>query len=244
MLFIFVSIALAVMIPLGVILWLLGWPWFLGIVAGLVAGAVIVLPRLANPGAVVLRGIPMTAPDPVRHARLLNLVDGLSLTTGVVDPTLGVIDDRARNAITVADDSGVTMAVTQGLLDALDRLQLEGVIAELLIRAKDGDAEIATRAAALVIQFTTGPFAPFGSFVTSRVASVFDEDRDLLADQAAVGVTRYPPGLAAAFAELRSGSLEPSCASRPNAHLWLVPLPNALAATHPLELRIDVLEEI
>ncbi|MEZ5379828.1 MAG: hypothetical protein R2733_25260 [Acidimicrobiales bacterium] len=237
-------VALALAIPLVVLLLLLGWPWFIGIVVAIVVAAVLVFPTTKQPAANVLSAINGRPPNEMAHARLVNLVEGLSLSTGVVEPEVIVLDDAARNAMTVADPSGVTLVITQGLVEALDRMQLEGVVAELLVRAKDGDAELGTEVASLVDRCSSGVLKPFSSFVVGRSTALFDEDRDLLADQAAVGVTRYPPALASAFATLRSGSLQPSCATPSNAHLWLVPHPTALVPSHPLDLRIDVLEEI
>ncbi len=241
-------LALVLATPLVLILLLLGVPWFVGlavgIVAGLVVGSVIVLQQVKNPATQVLSTVSGRSPDPIAHARLINLVEGLSLSTGVVEPTVTVVDDHALNAMTVADPAGVTVVITQGLVASLDRMELEGVVAELLVRAKDGDAELATAVAALLERCSGGVFKPFESFVATRSKSLFDEDRDLLADQAAVGITRYPPGLASALATLKSGTVKPMAASPSNAHLWLVPPATALVPSHSLDLRIDVLEEI
>ncbi len=241
-------VALIIMIPIAIVLTVSGVPWFVGVPIGLLIGLAVAVPLVLSKtrGAAdsILASLAGQSPDPVAHARLINLVEGLSLSTGVVEPTVTVLAEQARNAMTVSDESGVTIVITQGLIDALDRMELEGVVAELLIRAKDGDADLATLVASLVTGFASGPLAPFSSFVAKRSTSLFDEDRDLLADQAAVGVTRYPPGLASAFVRLKSGMLQPACATPSNAHLWLIPPPDAMVPSHPLALRIDVLEEI
>lgn len=226
------------------ILLLLSWPWYIGLVVAIAVAVALVYPKTKNPAASVLATVSGRAPEPIAHARLINLIEGLSLSTGVVEPTVIIVDDAARNAMTVADEGGVTVVITEGLVDALDRMEMEGVVAELLVRAKEGDAELGTAVAALISRFSSGVMKPFGSFVASRSTSLFDEDRDLLADQAAVGVTRYPPGLASALSTLKSGSLQPAGVTTSSAHLWLVPPTTALVPSHSLDLRIDVLEEI
>ena len=239
------AVALVIAIPLMVVLYLVGWPWFLGLLLGLVAAVALIWPKTKHPADVVLASFRGRRPGETRDARLINLVEGLSLSTGVTEPTVVILEEPAGNAMTVSDDDGVTIVLTQGLLDSLDRMQLEGVVAELLIRAKDGDADLATAVASLVSGLSSGLLRPFAPFVSSRAVALFDEDRDLLADQAAVGVTRYPPALASAFAALKkSGSTQPSGVAAAYGHLWLIPPPNALVPSHPLDLRIDVLEEI
>ncbi len=240
-----VGVAVVVAIPLLIICVLTGIPWPLAPIIGLVAGVALVVPRLRNVEQAVLSQFSAVPADELRHARLLNLVEGLVLSIGLPEPEVRVLEDPALNAMAVVGSDSVTLIVTQGLLEALDRLELEGVVAELLVRAKDGDAAIGTGAASLIGGlFLDGPLGSFRAFGVSRLRAMLDDDRDLLADRAAVGVTRYPPALASAFVKMKSGELVPAGSTARVEHLWLVPPPRALVASHSLDLRIDVLQEI
>jgi heat shock protein HtpX len=67
---------------------------------------------------------------------LWNTVEGLSIAAGLPAPRLYLIEDSAPNAFaTGRDPQHAAIAVTRGLLDKLNRLELEGVVAETRRRA-------------------------------------------------------------------------------------------------------------
>jgi len=64
-----------------------------------------------------------------RYQQLLNVVEEMRLAGGLPPPRVWVIDDSAPNAFaTGRDPRHASVAVTTGLLDKLDREQLQGVI--------------------------------------------------------------------------------------------------------------------
>jgi heat shock protein HtpX len=64
-----------------------------------------------------------------RYRQLANVVEEMRLASGLPPPRLWVIDDSAPNAFaTGRDPQHASVAVTTGLLDKLDREQLQGVI--------------------------------------------------------------------------------------------------------------------
>ena len=64
-----------------------------------------------------------------RYRQLINVVEEMRLAGGLPPPRLWVIDDSAPNAFaTGRDPKHASVAVTTGLLDKLDREQLQGVI--------------------------------------------------------------------------------------------------------------------
>jgi heat shock protein HtpX len=66
---------------------------------------------------------------PDRYRQLLNVVEEMRLAGGLPPPRVWVIDDSAPNAFaTGRDPRHASVAVTTGLLDKLDREQLQGVI--------------------------------------------------------------------------------------------------------------------
>ena len=89
--------------------------------------------------------------DPVVHARLHNLVEGLCIAGGLPKPRVYVIDDDAPNAFaTGRDPKHAAIAVTTGLLDKLNRVELEGVLAHELAHVKNYDILVSTLAVTMV----------------------------------------------------------------------------------------------
>ena len=89
--------------------------------------------------------------DPVAHARLHNLVEGLCIAGGLPKPRVYVIEDPAPNAFaTGRDPRHAAVAVTTGLLARLDRVELEGVLAHELSHIKNHDIVVSTLAVTLV----------------------------------------------------------------------------------------------
>ena len=80
---------------------------------------------MATSGA---REVPRGEP-PERYRQLVNVVEEMRLAGGLPPPRLWVIDDSAPNAFaTGRDPEHASVAVTTGLLDKLDREELQGVI--------------------------------------------------------------------------------------------------------------------
>ena len=78
--------------------------------------------------------------DEQQYARLHNLVEGLCIASGLPKPRLYVIDDDAPNAFaTGRNPSHAAIAVTTGLLDKMNRVELEGVLAHELSHVKNYD---------------------------------------------------------------------------------------------------------
>ena len=89
--------------------------------------------------------------------------------------------------------------MTSGLVAVLDRIELEAVLAHELAHIKRGD----TVSGAIAVQ----AFDPLGRHLPlfARIADkVAGTGREALADIAAVGVTRYPPGLISALEKIGS----------------------------------------
>ena len=128
-------VVVATAIVVGVIVGLVA-TWWIGLVAGVLSGVIVavILPKSAPAGlATVFAARP--APEP-EFPRYHNLMEGLSISSGSVMPTLQVIDEARPNlAVYGPPDEGVVIATT-GLLEQLDRVELEGVLAEALVRLR------------------------------------------------------------------------------------------------------------
>jgi heat shock protein HtpX len=94
------------------------------------------------------RAVPVTAAE---EPRLHNIVEGLSIAAGLPKPAVYVIPEQAMNAFaTGRDPEHASIAVTRGLLDGLNRVELEGVVAHEMSHIKDRDILLGTILATLV----------------------------------------------------------------------------------------------
>jgi heat shock protein HtpX len=136
--------AIAVFVPVFVVVLLLA-PWWLALIVALAAAAAVTSWAWRSATDVV-RSLGRGAPaDPDRHARLINVVDGTCLTVGVQRPTIEVVDDPAANALIAGrNERDAILLVTTGLLASTDRVQLEGVIAHQLVQLRGPDLGAAT----------------------------------------------------------------------------------------------------
>ena len=88
---------------------------------------------------------------PQEQARLHNIVEGLSIAAGTPKPRVYVIPERAPNAFaTGRNPEHASVAVTEGLLATMNRVELEGVIGHELSHVVDRDILVGTLVATLV----------------------------------------------------------------------------------------------
>lgn len=91
---------------------------------------------------------------PVTHEeepRLHNVVEGLALAAGLPKPAVYVVPEGAPNAFaTGRDPEHSSIAVTRGLLEAMNRVELEGVIGHEMSHVRDRDVLLGTIVATLV----------------------------------------------------------------------------------------------
>src|SRR3989449_6075921 len=88
---------------------------------------------------------------PDEETQLHNVVETLAIGLGIPTPKLYVIEDSAPNAFaTGRDPQHASVAVTRGLLDKLDRTELEGVIAHELSHVGNRDIRVMVLVTVLV----------------------------------------------------------------------------------------------
>lgn len=89
--------------------------------------------------------------DRSRHPHLVNVVEGLAIAAGLPVPRICVIDDSAPNAFaTGRDPAHAVICVTTGLMEKLDRAELEGVVAHEMAHIRNYDIRLVTLASVLV----------------------------------------------------------------------------------------------
>ena len=89
--------------------------------------------------------------DKQNHKDLYRLVENLSITAGLPMPKLYLIPDSAPNAFaTGRDPKHAVICVTQGLIDKLDKQELEGVLAHEFSHIGNYDIRLQTIIVVLV----------------------------------------------------------------------------------------------
>ena len=83
--------------------------------------------------------------------QLENIVDEMAIASGIPRPRVYVVPDEDPNAFATGRGPGhASIAVTRGLLEALDREELQGVIAHEMSHIRNLDTRVMTIVAALV----------------------------------------------------------------------------------------------
>ena len=163
----------------------------------------------------------------------VNVAHEMSLAAGLPLPKLYVLDEASPNAFATGTkpENGV-ICVTSGLLDALDRNELQGVVAHEMAHIRNYDIRLMTTLAltvgVIVLMrdlFLRGRFhtgrRKEGNGVVMVIAIVFillaplfamllrmavSRNREYLADATAVQFTRYPEGLANALQKIATAN--------------------------------------
>jgi heat shock protein HtpX len=241
--------AIAVAVALGVIV-----HWIVGVVVGVavVATIVVLFPRLtrhASPDALaaLIGGVPA---DEAQHPRLVNLLEQLGVSVGATTVQAKVVNCDGANIAAWGAPTEGRIAVTTGLLDTLNRVETEAVLAEALWRVRSGDAELA----GLVAAFQSGqalstsidqPAPDDWDKRRTDLLAPFGEHREIDADLGAVGITRYPPALRSALAAMQERGTVVTGVTWGTAHLWMCdPTAGVVGLHQPVGLRLDVLAEL
>lgn len=186
------------------------------------------------------------------NPKLFNLIQEVTIASGLPMPKVAVVDDSAPNAFaTGRNPEHALIAFTTGILDAMDREQLQGVIAHEMAHIANRDtlvsAVAATTAGAIAIlsdmltrmmwfgggrrdrDSNANPVALVISLVILILAplaamllrSAISRKRESLADATAVAFTRNPAGLRSALEVLAADSTVVRQKSTAVAHLWI-----------------------
>ena len=215
-----------------------------GLALGLLAAAAVVVPAWRHAEARTLDLVSARPADPITHARLFNIVDGLCTAAGLPRPRLFTLAQDAPNAFTFGrDPRHGCLVVTEGLLAKLNRIELEGVVAHELSHLRAADTLPPTVALALCGRRATGSLA---ATAARLVLAVSDPHREEVADVAGVSLTRYPPGLIAALEHVRADGGRVGGVPQATAPLWLGPIdPDGdVDADQRVDARIGALREL
>jgi heat shock protein HtpX len=120
-------------------------------VIALVVGGGIALASYFGGSALVLRVSGAREVDATSAPQLMNVVQELSIAANVPMPKVYIIDDTAPNAFaTGRDPKHASVAITSGLLEKLDREELQGVLGHELSHVRNFDIRFAMIVGVLV----------------------------------------------------------------------------------------------
>lgn len=181
---------------------------------------------------------------------LYTVTENLAIAAGIPKPKVYVIFDPAPNAFaTGRDNKHSVVAVTTGLLEILDRRELEGVVAHELSHIKNYDILLMTLVSVLVglVIYATDFFirsqwfrgsddnnkqsglwailalvvAIIAPLAATLLQLAVSRKREFLADASGAYITRYPQGLASALEKIAATPGQMATASNATAHMFI-----------------------
>lgn len=202
---------------------------------------------------------------------LNNILEDMALIANVPKPKLYIIDSDGLNAFaTGPNHENSAVAVTRGLLNTLNRAELEGVVAHEMAHIRNYDIRLQTITVALgavisiIVQFTLNSFRSkdnennnpillvlsvvgliLGVIIAPMINLAISRQREYQADATAVKFTRNPKALISALNKI-SGNSEVEDVSRDSSGMYIAsPLDSEWFSTHPkMEKRINRLENM
>ncbi len=145
----FVSFLLLVAVGY-VIGYIYGTPW-VGLAIAVGIALLLQIGAYYSGDKIVLASARARAVTPEDEPRLHNIVEGLAIAAGVPKPAVYVVPEQSPNAFaTGRDPEHSSVAVTQGLLDTMNRVELEGVLGHELSHVVDRDILYGTIVATVI----------------------------------------------------------------------------------------------
>jgi heat shock protein HtpX len=185
------------------------------------------------------------------NAYLYRMVENLCITAGMPMPKVHIINSPALNAFaTGRDPEHASIAVTTGLMSALENEELEGVIAHELSHIQNYDIRVMTIVVVLVgtlaliadmfwrVSFFGGKsdrdskgggilmiigiiLILVSPLVANMIKMAVSRKREYLADASGALLTRYPEGLARALEKISASPAKLETASAATAHMFI-----------------------
>ena len=209
-----------------------------------------------------------------KYKQYYDLVEGLTLASGMPMPKLYVMPSNQINAFASGrDPQHAVICVTKGALEKLDKRELEGVLAHELGHIASYDIRYMTLVAVMVgmiaiisqiflrsLWFSRGSndrnknifiligiiMAILAPIAVYFVQMAISRKREFSADASAVKFTRYPGGLIRALKKIQADNSPPEKrVSKAVAPLFISNPFKNIGKTHPpLSKRIEVLERM
>jgi heat shock protein HtpX len=190
--------------------------------------------------------------DEKEFLELHRIVENLAITAGLPKPRVYIIPDMSPNAFaTGRNKEHAAVAVTTGLLQILDRNELEGVIAHELAHIGNRDILLQSMVVVLVgfVSLLANIFLRsmawggggnnddrkngsllaivgivlliLSPIIAQLIQLAISRKREFLADASGALLTRYPEGLASALQKISSTGIPMKNASDATAHMYI-----------------------
>ncbi len=190
--------------------------------------------------------------DRKRDFLFYTVSENLSIGAGIPKPRLYVIADSAPNAFaTGRDPKHAVICATTGLLEKLNRTELEGVVAHEMSHIKNYDIRLMSIVSVMVgliallgdwflrvsfrgksrddnngaagIFILVGLiFAILSPIIGQLIQLAISRRREFLADNGSVSITRQPQGLISALEKISNDNEPLEVANKATAHLYIV----------------------
>jgi heat shock protein HtpX len=185
-------------------------------------------------------------------AEVMNAVEGLAIAAGMPAPQVYIIDDTAPNAFATGRDAQhASLAVTSGLIQKMDRSELEGVIAHEMSHIANRDVLYMTLVAILagavilladwsrrwlwwggrgrgrrssgagIIALVAILLMILAPIFAALIQLAISRQREFLADAGSAKLTRYPDGLARALEKIAADPEPLEVANKATAHMYI-----------------------
>ena len=197
----------------------------------------------------------MAHAKPIEHSEnpeLYHIVENLCITAGLLQPKIYLINEAQPNAFaTGRDQKHAIIAVTSGLLEKLDRSEIEGVISHELSHIGNRDMLLMTVTVVLagfiaiisdffrrgslfggrrsrnndgaqgIIMIIAIVVSILAPLAATLIRLAISRKREFLADSTGALITRYPEGLASALEKIAKDENPMPSATNATAHLYI-----------------------
>jgi len=197
----------------------------------------------------------MAHAKPIEHGEnpeLYHIVENLCITAGLLQPKIYLINEAQPNAFaTGRDQKHAIIAVTSGLLEKLDRSEIEGVISHELSHIGNRDMLLMTVTVVLagfiaiisdffrrgslfggrrsrnndgaqgIIMIIAIVVSILAPLAATLIRLAISRKREFLADSTGALITRYPEGLASALEKIAKDENPMPSATNATAHLYI-----------------------
>ncbi|MBP9761031.1 MAG: M48 family metallopeptidase [Candidatus Magasanikbacteria bacterium] len=246
---ILIAIFLAFVIGIGVVFEQMGYGYE-SIIIAVVVSSVMSLVSYYHSDKLALHASGAKEIQKEDNAYVYRMVENLTMSVGMPMPKVHIIDSPALNAFaTGRDPQHASIAITTGLIAALQNEELEGVIAHELSHIQNYDIRVMTVVVVLVGTiallsdwffririFGGGEKKEGGSpifmiiglvlliispIIAELIKLAVSRKREYLADASGALMTRYPEGLARALEKIAASNEPLSTANSATAHLFI-----------------------
>jgi heat shock protein HtpX len=199
---------------------------------------------------IAIKAVGAKPADEREYRELHRIVENLAITAGLPKPRIYIINDPAPNAFaTGRNPEHAAVAVTTGLLNTLERVEIEGVLAHELSHVGNRDILVMSVAVVLVgfiaiLSDMVWRMSLFGGgdrdrngnpviliiglavLILAPIAAqlmqlAVSRKREFLADASGALLTRYPDGLASALKKIAAYDHPMKRANSATAHMFI-----------------------